>query len=74
MRSLTRSFTSALLQKSKDSSKRKAEEKEVSDSDDDTQLSDEARRPAAKTVKKVSEGTRFEWAIRLTLHGSQEFP
>ncbi|KAF8482584.1 transcriptional Coactivator p15-domain-containing protein [Russula ochroleuca] len=39
-------------QKFKDSSKRKATEKEASDSDDNAQHLDEAPRPAAKTVKK----------------------
>jgi hypothetical protein len=46
-------FNPVPLQKSKASSKRKATEKEASDSDDDAQLSEEAQRPSTKTVKTV---------------------
>ena len=46
-------FTPVPLQKSRESSKRKATEKAVSDSDDDAQLSEEAQLPPIKTVKTV---------------------
>jgi len=55
-------FIPAPLQKSKESSKRKAAEKEASDDNDDAQLSEEERPPTktVKTVKKVCESTHIK--------------
>ena len=69
-----RAYSHSLLQKSKDSGKRKAAEKDDSDSGDDSQPLNEAHSPVPKTVKKVRESTRFIWAVWFTSHGSQEFP